>query len=121
RVRRLLLFFVALPDKSNFVEQRKEIRKLFRKQFLDRFFRIDDEAEDLREHIAFRKSNLLRIDPCAGYDSIDQILLIFAVHDREPALVAESGAVPAQNPVSYRMECATPKPAGIDWQQIRDA
>ena len=121
RVGRLLLLFVARPDVLNLVEQREEIRKLFRKQFLHRFFRIDDEAEDLRKHLAFRKSDLLRIDPCAGYDSIDQILLIFAVHDREPARVTERGAVPAQDAVSHRMKCSAPESAGIERQQIRDA
>ena len=29
--------------------------------------------------------------------------------------------MPSQNPISHRMECSTPKSAGIDWQQIRDA
>ena len=99
----------------------QEIRKLFRKQFLHRFLGIDDEAENFREHIALWKSNFLWIDPCTCYDGVNQILLIFAVHDGEAARVAERGAMPAQNPVSYRMECATPKPAGIDRQQIRDA
>src|SRR4029077_2973574 len=106
--------FVALPDGLNLVEQREEIRKLFCKQFLHRFFRIHNEAEDLREHIAFRKSNLLRINPCARYDSIDQILLIFAVHDREPARVTERGAMPAQDAVSHRMECPAPESAVVD-------
>src|SRR6266498_5784913 len=83
RVRRLFLFLVALPNVLNLLEQRQEIRKLFRKQFLQRVLGIDDETEDFREHIAFRKSDLLWIDSCAGHHSLDQVFLIFAVHDGE--------------------------------------
>src|SRR5262249_52464921 len=105
----------------NLLEQRKEIRKLFRKQFLERFLCVDDKAEDFREYIALRKSNLLWIDSRAGYDGLEQILLVFAVHDGESARITECTAMPTQNPVSDGMECATPKPAGIDREQIRNA
>ena len=121
RVRGLLLFFVSVPNVLDFVEQRQEVRKLFRKQCFQRHLRVNDETEDFREHITFWKPDFLWINACARHDGIDQILLIFAVHDGEAARVTERGAVPAQNPISNRMECPAPESAGIHRQQIRDA
>ncbi len=121
RVRRLLLFFVSVPDVLDFVEQRQEVRKLFREQRLQRHLRVYDEAEDLREHITFWKPDFLWINSCACDHRIDQILLIFAVHDGEPARVTERCAVPAQNPIAYRVECSAPQPARVHREQVGDA
>ena len=121
RVCRLLLFFVPVPNVLDFVEQRQEVRKFFRKQCLQRHLCVHDEAEDFRKHIAFRKPNFFWINSCARYHRIDQILLIFTIHDAEPARVTERCAVPAENPVSNRMERSAPKPTGIDREEIRDA
>ena len=85
RVGRLFLFLVARMHVFDLVEQRQEIRKLFREQFLHRRFRVHDKAEDFREHIAFREPDLFRIDPRVRHHGVDQILLIFAVHDAEAA------------------------------------
>ena len=103
------------------VEQRQEVGKLFREQFLHRGLGGGDNAEDFREHVALGKPNFLRINSCARHYRIDQILLIFAVHNCEPARVTERAAVAAQHPVTDRVKCAAPKSAGIDRQQIRDA
>ena len=59
--------------------------------------------------------------PAARDDGVDQIFLIFAIHDREPAGVTERAAVPAQHAIADGMKCAAPKSAGIDRQQIGDA
>ena len=82
---------------------------------------LTTKTENLREHIAFRETDFFRIDPGARHHRVDQILLIFAVHDGEAAGVTERAAVPAQHPIADRVKCAAPNPAGIDRQQIRDA
>ncbi len=71
RVRRLLLFFVSVPNVLDFVEQRQEVRKLFREQRLQLHLRVHDEAEDFREHITLRKPDFLWINSCACYHRID--------------------------------------------------
>ena len=47
--------------------------------------------------------------------------LVFAVHDREPARIAERAPVPAQHPISDRVKGAAPEPARVHRQKIRDA
>ena len=96
------------------VEQWQEVWELLRQQFFHRPLRIDGEAKDFRQDVSFGKSNLLRIDAGACYDGIDQVFLIFAIHDGEPAGVAERAAVTAQHAISNGMKCAAPKPAGIN-------
>ena len=95
--------------------------KLFREQLVHRALGIDGEAENLGEHIAFRKPDLLRIDSRCRHDGIDQILLIFAIHDREAARITERASMPAQHSISDRVKRAAPEPAGIHRQKIRDA
>src|SRR5207244_6109349 len=46
---------------------------------------------------------------------------IFAIHDGESARITESASVTAEDPISHRVERPTPKSAGIDRQQIRNA
>src|SRR5438034_1296823 len=106
---------------ADFIEQRQEVRELFREQFVHRALGVDREAEDLGQDIAFRESYLLWIDSGAGYDGIDQILLVLAIHNRETAGISESAAVPPQHAIAHRMKGAAPKSAGIDRQQIGDA
>jgi hypothetical protein len=121
RVRRLLLSLVADLHVPDLVEQREEIRKLFRDQFFQWLLGIHDEAENLGEHIALREADFFRINSRACHDGVDQILLIFAIHDGEPARITESAPVTAQYPVSDRVECPAPKAARIDGQQIRNS
>ena len=119
----MAFFFFSYRFRTSWIlsSNGRKYRKLFREQRLQRHLRVHDEAEDFREHITFWKPDFLWINSCARHHRIDQILLIFAVHDGEAARVTERGAVPAQNPVSNRMECPAPESAGIHWQQIRDA
>ena len=107
-------------DIFDLVEQRQEIGKLCREQFLHRRFRVDDEAENLRQDIALREPDFFRIDPGVGHDRVDQIFLIFAVHDRESAVVTERAAVPAQHAVADGVKRSAPNPARVDRQQVRD-
>ncbi len=121
RVRGLLLFLVARLHVRDLLEQRQEIGKLFREQRIDRRLGVNDETENLGQHIAFRESHLLRIDSRRGDHGIDQILLIFAIHDGEPARIPERASMPAQHAISDRMKRAAPKSARVHRQQIRDA
>ncbi len=45
-----------------------------------------------------------------GCDGIDQILLVFAVHDGEPARITKRAPVPAQNSVAHGVERPAPNP-----------
>src|SRR6266480_446953 len=56
-----------------------------------------------------------------GCDGIDQILLVFAVHDGEPARITKRAPVPAQNSVATAWNVPPQNSAGIDRQQIRRA
>src|SRR4029453_19676426 len=106
-----------VPD---LVEWRQGIKKLFPKQFFQWLLCIDDETENLGEPVAFRKPDFFRINSRVCHDRVDQILLIFAIHDGEPTRITESAAMPAQYPISDRVECPAPKSARIDRQQIRN-
>ena len=108
-------------DVLDLLEQRQEIREFCGKQFFHRCLCIDDKAKDLSEHIAFREPDFFRINSRACYDRVDQILLIFAIHDRESARITERASVTSQDSVPHRMERPAPKPARIDREQIRDA
>ncbi len=114
RVRGLFLFLVASVNIGDFFEQWQKVRELLGEQFLHRCLGVDHKAENLREHIAFRETNFLWIDPRACDNGVDQIFLIFAVHDGEAAVVSERAAVAAQHPVSDRMKCAAPNSARVD-------
>ena len=108
-------------DVLDLLEQRQEIREFCGKQFFHRRLCIDDKAKYLGEDIAFREPDFFRINSRACYDRVDQILLIFAIHDREPARITERAPVTSQDSVPHRMERPAPKPARIDREQIRDA
>ena len=121
RVGGFLAALIARLDVFDLLEEGQEIRKLFREQFLDRSLGVDDEAEDVREHVAFRETDFLGIDPGARDDGVEQIFLVFAVHDREPARITEGAPVPPQHAVADGMKRPAPEPAGVDREQIGDA
>ena len=121
RVRRLLLLLVARVHILDLFEQREEVRKLFRQECIDRRLGVDDETENLREHVTFREPDFLRIDPGRCDHGIDQVLLIFAVHDAEAARIPQRASVPAEHPVSDRVKRAAPEPTRIHRQEIRHA
>ncbi len=116
RVGRFFLFLIARLHIFDLLEQRQEVGKLFREQFLHRRLRVHDEAENLREHIAFRKPDLFRINPRVGDHGIDQIFLIFAVHDGESAVITERAAVTAQHAIADGVKRSAPNPGRIDRQ-----
>ncbi len=119
RVRRLLLLLVARVHILDLLDQRQEIRKLLRQQFLHRPLRVDRETENIRQHIRLREPDLLRINPRTGHDRRDQILLILPIENREPARITEHLPMPPQHPVADGVKRPAPKPARIDRQQIR--
>ena len=69
----------------------------------------------------FGKSDFLRIDSAARDHGVDQILLVFAIHDGESARISESAAVAAQHPVADGMKRPAPESARVDREEICDA
>ena len=121
RVRVLLFLLVAGVNVSDLLEQRQEIRKLFRQQRINGCLGIDDETKNLSEDVAFREPDFLWIDPGRGDYRVDEVLLILAVHDREPGGIPEGAAMTPQHSIADRMKCSTPKSARVDRQQVRHA
>src|SRR5205814_5878330 len=90
-------------------EERQKIRELLREQRIDGGLGVNNETENFREHVAFRESNLLRVDPGRRDHGIDKILLIFAIHDRESARITERAPVPPQHSIPDGMKGAAPE------------
>ncbi len=65
RVGRFFPALVARVHIFDLLQERQEIGKLLREQFLDRSLRVDDETEDVRQHVALWKSDFLRVDSAA--------------------------------------------------------
>ena len=103
------------------LEQRQEIRKLFREQFLDRRSVLTTKLKMSASTSPFGNRISFGSIPAARDDGVEQILLVFAVHDRESARIAERAAVPAQHAVADGMKRPAPEPARVDREEIRDA
>src|SRR5205823_15036443 len=93
------------------LEQGQEIRKTSGEQVFERAFGVHYETEDLGQNIPLGKPDLLWIDSGFSDHRVDQILLIFAVHNGEAAVVTKSAAMAAKHPVANRMKGAAPDAA----------
>jgi hypothetical protein len=102
------------------LEQRQEIGEFFREQFFHRSLGIHHETKNVRQHVGLRKPHFLWIDSRACHHGGDQILLIFAVHNRETRGVTERAPMAPQHPIADGMKGAAPNPGCVDRQQIRN-
>ena len=74
---------------------------------------------DVTQHLGLWETKTRGVDPAAVHHGLQQVLLIFTIHDRETFAIAQTLRIPAQQFVADAVKRAAPEPLHIHRHQHR--
>ncbi len=118
---RLLLFFIPALRLGDAVGEFEKVRVLLGEHLIDFPPRVQRKRKNIGQDFALRKELVLGVHAELRDHGVEQVLLIFAIHDREARRKARGLRVAAEHAVAHGVKCSAPKSGEIVRHEARDA